>query len=59
MHPRYQRMEYAIRTLGHVTPEISKKLTKGVKLEDGWARLEHIVVPEHQGTGITIGVMPC
>lgn len=53
MHPRYKmQREYAIRTLGHVTPEISKRLTTGVKLEDGWARLEHIVVPEKTTDGI-------
>lgn len=53
MHPRYKmQREYAIRTLGHVTAEISKKLTTGVKLEDGWARMEHIVVPERTNEGV-------
>jgi 23S rRNA pseudouridine2605 synthase len=47
MHPRYKmEREYAIRTLGRVTPEICKKLTEGVMLEDGPARFEHIVVSE-------------
>jgi 23S rRNA pseudouridine2605 synthase len=53
MHPRYKmQREYAIRTLGHVTPAISKKLSTGVKLEDGWARFEHIVVPERTSDGV-------
>ena len=53
MHPRYKmQREYAIRTLGEVTPQIAKRLTKGVELEDGYARLEHVVVPPDQPGGI-------
>jgi 23S rRNA pseudouridine2605 synthase len=52
MHPRYKvQREYAIRTLGHVTADLTKRLTKGVKLEDGWARFEHIVVPQRATDG--------
>jgi len=52
MHPSYNmEREYAIRTLGHVTPEICKRLTKGVKLDDGWARFEHIVVTPRTSDG--------
>ena len=52
MHPRYKmEREYAIRTLGHVTPEICEKLTSGVMLDDGLARFEHIVVTERTNDG--------
>jgi 23S rRNA pseudouridine2605 synthase len=52
MHPRYKmEREYAIRTLGRVTPEICKRLTQGIMLEDGLARFEHIVVTERDHEG--------
>lgn len=43
MHPSsgLQR-EYAVRVLGNVTADVLKRLTQGVKLEDGMARFKRI-----------------
>jgi len=43
MHPSagIQR-EYAVRVLGHITPETTKRLVQGVTLDDGKARFEDI-----------------
>jgi 23S rRNA pseudouridine2605 synthase len=50
MHPSgHMAREYAVRVLGNVTQEILKRLTKGVMLDDGFARFEEIV--ESGGTG--------
>lgn len=50
MHPSAQiEREYAVRILGEVTPEAIRKLTEGVTLEDGPARLESVV--DAGGTG--------
>jgi 23S rRNA pseudouridine2605 synthase len=39
MHPRYAiEREYAVRTLGRLTPEQIERLTSGVELDDGPAR---------------------
>lgn len=44
MHPSSQiEREYAVRIRGEVSPEILKKLEKGVRLEDGLARFNHIL----------------
>ncbi len=44
MHPSAQvEREYAVRVLGDVTPDITKRLTQGVNLEDGKARFEDLV----------------
>lgn len=44
MHPRCQiEREYAVRILGVVDQPMLKRLTHGVRLEDGMARFEHIV----------------
>lgn len=50
MHPsaRIER-EYLVRVCGHATPEMLKRLTKGVKLEDGVARFEDIVANRSEG----------
>ncbi|WP_210418731.1 23S rRNA pseudouridine(2605) synthase RluB [Aliikangiella coralliicola] len=43
MHPTHQIMrKYAVRVRGQVTEEIIKKLTRGVELEDGYAKFESI-----------------
>ena len=47
MHPRYgMEREYAVRIRGRVTPADMERLTRGIRLEDGEARLEAI---EEQG----------
>jgi 23S rRNA pseudouridine2605 synthase len=47
MHPRYgMEREYAVRIRGRVTPADMERLTQGIRLEDGPARLETI---EEQG----------
>jgi 23S rRNA pseudouridine2605 synthase len=39
MHPRYEiKRKYAVRVLGEVTPEIIRKLKRGIELEDGKGR---------------------
>ena len=44
MHPSHQiAREYAVRTLGRASEDALKKLTHGVKLEDGMARFEEVV----------------
>ena len=43
MHPSHQVLrKYAVRVRGQVTEEILKRLTRGVELEDGYAKFEHI-----------------
>ena len=43
MHPSYEiEREYAVRIYGNVTDEMIKRLTKGVKLEDGIARFTSV-----------------
>ena len=43
MHPSNEvTREYAVRVLGEVTPDIARKLTAGVMLEDGMAQFEDI-----------------
>ena len=50
MHPSSQiEREYAVRVRGDVGPDILKKLTQGVTLEDGMAHFDHIT--EAGGTG--------
>ena len=50
MHPSAQiEREYAVRILGQVSPEMLKRLTKGVELEDGRASFDSIV--DAGGTG--------
>jgi 23S rRNA pseudouridine2605 synthase len=41
MHPRYEvEREYAVRTLGTLTPEQQQQLLAGIELEDGPAKVE-------------------
>lgn len=43
MHPRYQLIrDYAVRIYGPVSPDMLKKLSEGVELEDGRASFESI-----------------
>jgi len=43
MHPSSEiEREYAVRVLGEVTPEMLKRLTQGVELEDGKAHFDQI-----------------
>ncbi len=45
MHPRHEvEREYAVRVFGEVTPKMLRTLTKGVELEDGMAKFNHIHV---------------
>lgn len=42
-HPRYEvEREYAVRVLGVLTPEQIARLTEGIALEDGFARVESL-----------------
>ncbi|PJE80258.1 Ribosomal large subunit pseudouridine synthase B [invertebrate metagenome] len=51
MHPSYTiEREYAVRVMGHVTPDDIDALFSGVELEDGTARFTDIV--DAGGTGI-------
>lgn len=51
MHPSSEiEREYAVRIRGEVTPEILQKLQKGVDLEDGLAKFNHIVDAGGSGT---------
>jgi len=44
MHPSSNiEREYAVRIRGEVTPEMVNKLQKGVQLEDGLARVDHLI----------------
>jgi 23S rRNA pseudouridine2605 synthase len=43
MHPRYEvEREYAVRTLGTLTPEQQQQLLAGIELEDGTAKVESL-----------------
>ncbi|WP_371193485.1 23S rRNA pseudouridine(2605) synthase RluB [Glaciecola sp. SC05] len=45
MHPSHEvEREYAVRIFGDVTPTILRNLSKGVKLDDGIAKFNHIHV---------------
>jgi len=58
MHPSSQlQREYAVRVMGKATAEQLKKLTHGVKLEDGMARFEDIMErqPEDVVAGKSVG----
>jgi 23S rRNA pseudouridine2605 synthase len=51
MHPRYEvEREYAVRVIGKLPEEQVKRLTKGVRLEDGMARFD--VIEERGGRGL-------
>jgi 23S rRNA pseudouridine2605 synthase len=45
MHPSHEvEREYAVRIFGEVTPKMLRVLTKGVELDDGWAKFNNIHV---------------
>lgn len=49
-HPRYGvEREYAVRILGELTPEQMQRLTTGVELEDGIAKVDSIVAAGGEG----------
>jgi 23S rRNA pseudouridine2605 synthase len=51
MHPRFEvEREYAVRTLGTLTPEQMKQLTDGIELEDGTANFD--TLSDQGGEGI-------
>ncbi len=50
MHPSYSvEREYAVRVMGEVTPDMTKKLFDGVELDDGMARFTDIVSSGGEG----------
>jgi 23S rRNA pseudouridine2605 synthase len=50
MHPsQFIEREYAVRVLGKLTPIAIKNLTQGVMLQDGDARVEHILEKQSRG----------
>lgn len=49
-HPRFAlEREYAVRVLGTLTPEQTESLTSGIKLKDGPAKLEQLVMRGGRG----------
>ncbi len=51
MHPSAEiEREYAVRIQGEVTPEILRKLKKGIRLEDGDARFDQIIDAGGEGS---------
>lgn len=51
MHPRHHvEREYAVRVLGKADDDTLKRLTTGVKLDDGMAHFEHIVERDASGS---------
>ncbi len=49
-HPRYEvEREYAVRILGELTPEQTERLTTGIELEDGPAKVDSIVAAGGDG----------
>lgn len=51
MHPSSEiEREYAVRIKGEVTPNMLKKLRKGVMLEDGYAHFDEVVDAGGEGT---------
>jgi len=51
MHPRFEvEREYAVRTLGKLTPEQMEQLTEGIELEDGTAHFD--TISDQGGEGI-------
>jgi 23S rRNA pseudouridine2605 synthase len=51
MHPRYEvEREYAVRVIGKLTDESVRLLTRGVRLEDGMARVQEL--EERGGRGL-------
>lgn len=51
MHPRFEvEREYAVRTLGMLTPEQMEQLTAGIELEDGTAKFD--LIADQGGEGI-------
>ncbi|MCE5181013.1 MAG: pseudouridine synthase [Betaproteobacteria bacterium] len=51
MHPRFEvEREYAVRTMGSLTPEQMKQLTNGIELEDGTAKFDQVGDQGGEGT---------
>ncbi len=58
MHPSSGiEREYAVRIQGEVTPQILKRMQKGVKLEDGLAHFEQVIDAGGEGTNHWYHVM--
>ncbi len=58
MHPRFEvEREYAVRTMGQLTAEQTERLTKGVPLEDGLARVDSLAHRGGEGFNQWYGVV--
>ncbi len=52
LHPRYgHEREYEVTVSGHVTAEAIGRLRRGIRLEEGVARAERVVVADRDGRG--------
>lgn len=58
MHPRFEvEREYAARVMGQLTPDQAARLTNGIELEDGVARVDGLVHRGGEGVNQWYGVV--